>query len=541
MRLIRFITEEREAPRGAILAMAALAGIADAGLIAILNSAAEEVVVGDPPVKLAAAYLLLFGVLLTALGYALVHSILSIEGALERLRLRIADKVRRSDLRFIERAGGAAAYRSLAQDSGLVAQGAGPLVLVAQQSLVVAFALAYVGWLSPPTLVVTVLVLALAVPMIVRHAERTREDLEAAGADEARVFDALGGMLTGFKEIKLNRPESAALLAEIERLARRAHRRKLAVGDRQALDMIFANGLTYVVLFAAVFGVTAVVPQASDTVLKVSVVLLLAVRGLLGAANAVPVIAKVDAAIEHLYRLEDELDRAAVHAEGPVAAAPLAGFERIDARGLCFHYRDADGESLFGVGPFDIRLQRGEMVLIVGGNGAGKSTLLKLLTGLYHPEQGALALDDRVLGADDYPSYRSLFASVFTDFHLFERLYGLEHLDPDAVNHWLRVLDLDHKTGYADGGFTNLDLSTGQKKRLAFISAVLKDRPICVFDELAADQDPAFRERFYEEILPLLKAQGRTLVCVSHDDRYFHVADRVLTIRDGQLAADGLA
>ncbi|WP_162267938.1 cyclic peptide export ABC transporter [Thiohalocapsa sp. ML1] len=538
MLLLRFIVEDANAPRGRILAMAALAGIADASLIAIINSAAEEVIVDALPAKLAAAYLLLLGILLTALSFALVESIAAVERALERLKLRIADKVRRSDLRFIELAGGAGAYRSLAQDSGLIAQGAGPLVLVAQQSLVLLFALGYVAWLSPPTLAVTLLILGLAVPMIVRHAERTRADLKAAGADEDQVFDALGGMLAGCKELKLNRPESVALLADIERMARSAQARKLAAGDRQVLDMIFANGLTYVVLFAAVFGVTAVVPQASDTVLKVAVVLMLAVRGLLGAANAVPVIAKVDAAIEHLYRLENELDRAAVHAEAPVAAVPLAGFERIDARGLCFHYQDADGEPLFRVGPFDLSLRRGEMVFIVGGNGAGKSTLLKLLTGLYHPEQGELALDGRLLGADDYPGYRSLFTSVFTDFHLFDRLYGLDDLDPATVNHWLRVLEMDHKTRYADGGFTNLDLSTGQKKRLAFIAAVLKNRPICVFDELAADQDPAFRQRFYEEILPGLKAQGRTLVCVSHDDRWFHVADRVLTMRDGRLADD---
>lgn len=177
------------------------------------------------------------------------------------------------------------------------------------------------------------------------------------------------------------------------------------------------------------------------------------------------------------------MDCAAVHAEALVAAAPLAGFEHIDARGLCFHYEGADGEPVFRVGPYDLGLRRGETIFIVGGNGAGKSTLLKLLTGLYHPEQGELALDGRVLGTDDYPAYRSLFTSVFTDFHLFERLYGLEGLNPEAVNHWLRVLEMDHKTRYADGGFTNLGLSAGQKKRLAFIAAVLKDRPIGVFDE----------------------------------------------------------
>jgi putative ATP-binding cassette transporter len=533
--LARFIAEEPQAPRGGILFMAATVGAAEAGMIALINTAAEQVYLGSVPGTLAMAYLLLLGILMTALGYALVQSIGVVERGLERVKLRIADKVRRSDLRFIEVSGGSGAYRLLAQDSGIIAQGAGPMVLIAHQSVVVLFALVYVAWLSLPTLLATLFVLGLAVPVIVHHAERTRADLKAAARDDDQVFDALGGMLAGFKELKLNRPERQALLADIERLARRAHARKLAVGMRQALDMIFATGLTYVVLFAAVFVVAIVVPQASETVLAVSVVLLLVTRGLLGAANAMPLIAKVEAAIADLYRLEDRLDTAAAHAEGPIAAPSRAGFQQIALSGLGFRYRDAEGSTLFEVGPFDLTLTRGEMLFIVGGNGSGKSTLLKLLTGLYRPDYGTLSLDGQRLADADYPSYRSLFTSVFTDFHLFDRLYGIDDLDPERVNHWLRVLEMDRKTRFADGGFTNLDLSTGQKKRLAFIAAVLKDRPICVFDELAADQDPPFRRRFYEDILPALKAEGRTLVCVSHDDRWFHVADRVLTMRDGRL------
>jgi putative ATP-binding cassette transporter len=531
----RFIAEEPKAPRAAILFMAALVGVADAGMIATVNTAAEQVHAGSVPWTRASAYLVLLGMLMTALGYALVQAITVIERALERVKLRIADKVRRSDLRFIEVSGGAGAYRLLAEDSGIIAQGFGPLVLVASQSMVVLFALVYVGWLSPPTLAATLVILGLAVPVIVGHAQRTRADLKAAAADDDRVFEALAGLLAGFKELKLNRPERAGLLAEIEHLARRAQARKLAVGGRQALDMIFATGLTYVVLFAAVFVVAILAPQASETVLKVSVVLLLVTRGLLGAANAVPVIAKVEAAIANLYRLEDRLDTAAAHAEGPVAATPRTDFERIDLRGLGFRYRDADGAALFEVGPMDLTLHRGELLFIVGGNGSGKSTLLKLLTGLYRPDRGELVIDGQVLADADYPGYRTLFTSVFTDFHLFERLYGRDDLDPARVNRWLHRLEMDRKTRYTEDGFSNLELSTGQKKRLAFIAAVLKDRPICVFDELAADQDPPFRRRFYEDILPSLKAEGRTLVCVSHDDRWFHVADRVLTMRDGRL------
>jgi putative ATP-binding cassette transporter len=209
---------------------------------------------------------------------------------------------------------------------------------------------------------------------------------------------------------------------------------------------------------------------------------------------------------------------------------------QIALRGVRFRYLDQTGQPLFAVGPIDLDIRAGELLFIVGGNGSGKSTLLKLLTGLYPPEDGELRLDGRRLWPTDLTRYRSLFATVFTDFHLFRRLYGIPNLDPAEVNRWLAELDIADKTRYTEQGFTNLDLSTGQKKRLAIAAALLKERPICVFDEPAADQDPAFRRRLYEELLPRFRADGRTLIVVSHDDRWFHVADRVLEMRDGQLA-----
>ena len=160
-------------------------------------------------------------------------------------------------------------------------------------------------------------------------------------------------------------------------------------------------------------------------------------------------------------------------------------------------------------------------MFIVGGNGSGKSTLLRVLTGLYPVHGGELRVDHVPVTPESVAAYRALFSAILSDFHLFDRLYGLEDVPADLIARLLREMELDHKVGVADGRFSTLDLSHGQKKRLALIVALLEDRPVLVFDEWAADQDPGFRRHFYEDILPGLKREGRTVIAATHDDRYF--------------------
>ena len=124
---------------------------------------------------------------------------------------------------------------------------------------------------------------------------------------------------------------------------------------------------------------------------------------------------------------------------------------------------------------------------------------------------------------------------ILTDFHLFDRLYGLGEVNEDRVERLLEEMGISDKVRVENGVFSTLDLSTGQKKRLAIVVTLLEDREILVFDEVAADQDPQFRKYFYEKMLPRLREQGRTVVAVSHDDRYFHVGDRVVKMEYGAM------
>jgi putative pyoverdin transport system ATP-binding/permease protein len=178
-------------------------------------------------------------------------------------------------------------------------------------------------------------------------------------------------------------------------------------------------------------------------------------------------------------------------------------------------------------------------LFIVGGNGSGKTTLLKVIAGLYEPRTGAINVDDVQATRSLQPRYRSLFAGVFGDFHLFDRLYGVRKIDEATADDLLARMGISHKVKIVDGRFSTLDLSTGQRKRLALIASLLEDRLVYIFDEWTADQDPHFREEFYRKILPGLKSHGKTIIAITHDDRYWDQCDRIVKLDYGQIVSMG--
>jgi putative ATP-binding cassette transporter len=197
-------------------------------------------------------------------------------------------------------------------------------------------------------------------------------------------------------------------------------------------------------------------------------------------------------------------------------------------------FDDISDDSRFTLGPIDLSVDEGEVLFIVGGNGSGKTTLAMLLLGLYEPSRGSIELNGVRVDRSNLDAYRRHFSAVFADFYLFEHLLGSDqpHVVVQAT-HYLDQLGMAHKVRIEDGRFSTIDLSTGQRKRLALVSAYVEDRPIYLFDEWAADQDPAFKRVFYTELLPELKQRGKTVIVITHDDAYFSCADRVVKLRDG--------
>jgi putative ATP-binding cassette transporter len=214
-----------------------------------------------------------------------------------------------------------------------------------------------------------------------------------------------------------------------------------------------------------------------------------------------------------------------------------AQWHTISARDLCFRYNSADQHG-FRLGPIDFDARRGEVVFVVGGNGSGKSTLALLLTGLLRPESGHLELDGEPVPDEAIPAYQQLFGSVFADFYLFGHVVDRTGTPaPDGlVNSLLKKMDLQDKVQSTDGLLSTLDLSQGQRKRLALVQSYVDDAEIFLFDEWAADQDSEFKEYFYRELLAELRRKGKTVIAITHDEKYFDCADRLIKLEQGRVA-----
>ena len=289
----------------------------------------------------------------------------------------------------------------------------------------------------------------------------------------------------------------------------------------------------YLLLGAVVF----VVPTMSDSlagssISKATTALLFVVGACFGLVQSIPILLNANAAASRIEELETTLKAA-----GPTEAKEITipkRFEKIEMRDVTFHYVDKFSDAAFKIGPIDFTLQPGELVFITGGNGSGKSTLLRVLSGLYPPNSGEITLDGMRIDDHNRDTYRALMSAIFFDYHLFHRLYGIPGGGAGELKRLLAQFRLSDKTGVVNGEFRTLDLSGGQRRRLALIVSLLEKRPILLLDEWTAEQDPEFRRKFYDELLPDLMAAGATIVVITHDDRYLDE----LTLRARRVRMD---
>jgi putative pyoverdin transport system ATP-binding/permease protein len=541
MLLWNFLKAEARISIPRLAGMAVVSGLSNSVLLAVINIAAgyaSNTYGADTGQKvLFLGFIIALALYVMSQRYILRISNTEIERMVVRLRIRLADKIRKADLQPIETLGRERIYAAVNRDTQTISQAASPTIIAIQSAVMVVFIALYIALLNRPAFLITLVIVGIGVVIHTRKREELMRDLQESSARENDFFNMLTHLVDGFKEVKLNARRNRELFAELVALANSVMDLKTRTGYVFADHFIFSQTTFYILLATIVFIMPEWFPASgSGRVMSVTAAILFVIGPLSTLIGTIPIFSTADVAVQNIAALEGALDR--MQPEGKDSKepepVPASEFQNIVLSNLDFAYRDRDGNPTFEVGPLNLTIHRQEILFIVGGNGSGKSTLLKMITGLYYPEAGSVQVDGISVSDLGYERYRNLFSAIFSDYHLFDRVFGVE-VSSSTVNSMLERMELAGKTRFENGRFVTQELSTGQRKRLALIISLLEDRPIYVFDEWAADQDPHFRQRFYQEILPDLKRKQKTVIAATHDERYFDIADRVLKMENGKF------
>lgn len=513
---------------------AALSGICGASLIALIN----EGIRGDAGALAGRFFALCLG-LLVARSVSQIAMIRMTQDAVLGMRVDLSKKLLDMPPRQLQKIGKPALTAILTRDieSFVSALQIAPNLLT--NGIIVAACFLYLAYLSQALfgILIAMLVagtvsfgLAQRVPFELLRHMRDRMD---------RIFRHFRDLIEGSRELQLNKRRGHLFVDEV--MAPDARElRELSIRGGSLYTVITNAGdmMFYLVIGGMLFVVPHWLPQSGQTLSTITLLLLYLIGPIGQMMNAVPALGQASVALRKIRQLDRDLGEGAVARER-LAAPAHAGGPLIELRDVSHHYRSDAGDTPFLLGPVDLTIQAGEILFLCGGNGSGKTTLAMLLLGLYAPETGGVFLQGQAVKEANVDDYRAQFAAVFADFHLMEHVLGI---DPAAIteraDHYLRTLHLDRKVSLQDGRFSTIELSSGQKKRLALLTAYLDDKPVYLFDEWAADQDPAFKKVFYRTLLPELKARGKTVIVISHDDAYFDCADRIVELSEGRIRAD---
>ncbi len=544
MEFLRFLQRESGSTSRRVAFVTLLGGLASGLMVTVILAAAGKAAQPDETLRSLLLFSVTLGGTIAAKRYSLRYSGRLTEGIVERLRMRVVDKIRRSELQFFERTGAAQFMTLLTKEAQTISTTAAMAINASAAAVMLLVSFLFIAYLSVPAFVLTLCAMAIAVLAYRWSLKLADPQLRQALEMEISFFGLVEQVLDGFKELKVGSGKSRDLFANyLEPLAARVTALKIKTNDNFVNTTLITHSAFYGLIAVIIFLLPTIFGAEAAVVIKISAVILFIFGPLAEVVGVVPYIAKANSSIQAIEALERQLDDELKHLPKVSLSDDLVAWpiHTIEVRDLVYSYTNADGTPGYTVGPLNLSVREGETLFIMGGNGSGKSTLLKLLTGLYRPASGELRVNGQSLLPVQYHRYRNQFSIVFTDFHLFDRLYGLTRVNDESLATLLHDMELDLKTHYEEGRFSTLNLSTGQRKRLALIVALLDDKAILVFDEWAADQDPVFRKRFYEEILPDLKRRGKTVIAATHDDRYFSVADRVLKMECGRFVPVGEA
>jgi len=455
------------------------------------------------------------------------------------LRINLSRQVLLAPLRRLEEHGANKLLATLTNDVNAISGALTNIPFFCMNIAIVLSGLGYLFYLYWPAGLAVLLAMIVGVSLYARVNALARRHFNRARKEQDALFKHFGAMTQGAKELKLHQKRRMIFLKELLAETGQSYRRSNVKGNAYfagagSLGQFFFFAVMGMLVFSLPYLAPGVDPHVSRGYAMVLLYLTLPLDAL---TQVVPFFSIGLISLEKVESLGLSLKNAAEETEP--AKRATTDWRLLECRNIAYSYRLEHEDREFTLGPLNLNFQPGELVFIIGGNGSGKTSLAKIILGLYQPDQGEIRFNGNPVTEDNLESYRQHFTAVFSDFYLFESLIGIEQpkIDEKATEYLERLL-LQHKVRVENGRLSTLDLSQGQRKRLALLTAYLEDRPIYLFDEWAADQDPLFKEVFYKTMLPELKKHGKTVIVISHDDQYYAQADRIIKLNYGQVASD---
>jgi len=537
MKSIFFMLRQSRLMIAAAIAASVLSGVSTIALLASINRGLHHADALSSSTSVWGFVGLCAAALLTKIASDLILIRLAQRITLD-LRTRLCRQLLAIPLQRLEEAGPHKVLATLTEDINVITGFIMYVPVVCISFITVIGCVVYLGTLSGPLMAGILVVMAFGIATYEIPVRAAKRYLRRSRETWDRLHKYFRALTEGFKELKLHYARRESFLSDgINRTAMSLCRENMMGYTIHSIASTWSQLLFLVVIGVMVFAIAPYFGMDQVVATGCALTVLYLRAPLDNLISLLPSLNRTTIALNKVDELG--LSLTAGQADTPGQTQSLPPWKWLQLLDIMHTYRNNNGARNFRLGPINLTIRQGEIVFICGGNGSGKTTLAKILCGLYAPDDGMIRIDDEPVTEETREAYRQHFSAVFSDFYLFDSLLGIDRPDlDDKAREYLEEFQLSDHVEVKDGSLSTVQLSQGQRKRLALLTTYLEDRPIYLFDEWAADQDPFFRELFYLDLLRDLKNRGKTVIVITHDERYFNCADRLIKLDSGEVVQD---
>ncbi len=515
-----------------LLPLALLAGLSRDLVMIIINKAAIA------PVDVAIGYWLpLFIVaFFFVLGSAAIYHVLSTvvtTNFTNEVRLKMIGNLLKAQPDFVAKLQHGAVWYILTTDVGIIATFATTVLNILPSVVFLLIALPQLYYYSPVAALFALVVMAGGTAAYYFQQKLLAKLNTDARQLEVDYFEQVTELLWGLRELRLHMPRREAFMKMLDGVLSRLRVILIHVKKIFEIGEMATNGLRFMLFGGIVFLVPYLVKTEATVTFQLLTFVLFSLIPYEQIVASYPYFISAIVTFDRIRDMNEKLKPFDQVTEDIPAIVP--SFSTISLRRAAATYKSRE-TSTFRMGPIDFDMKRNEVVFLIGNNGSGKSTFMNVLAGLHDLDEGELLVDGKKLGPDGMAAYRSRFSAIYSWYHIFREMHGLEHIDEETARAAIERVGLTGISAFEAGKVTRVDLSAGQKRRLAMAVALLEDRDILVLDEFVAEQDPSQREYFFRTLIPQLKSRGKTIVVSTHDLAWLDCADRVYKFDGGKIS-----